>query len=173
MSKPKIEIPKFIPTKEMISAGETLFLAMANVDVIKPIVEANKMKVLATGKYYYDPEFKPNRINNRTGKIKDIHHEYLMGSVAFEGYLKECNVLHAKSGLTTIADRCPLDFAMTILSHAELNFLSSMNDVTLMDIENEKLEIGIYQSILKLCLLLIAPHVNPNAEKLIELHLIE
>lgn len=105
--------PTFTPTDEMISAANAVAMAMAYVQTIRPIVLANRQKVL--DKYWYKcgNELAMKCIDLGAREIPEFcktdHDLMYISDADFAHYHTECRQLHNQAGLTVEdPDHCPL-----------------------------------------------------------------
>lgn len=115
----------FKPTQEMITATETVFLAMAFTATIRPIVEGYQKKVLA--------EINPkSRFDDKA--ITDLNSTYEMHDSDFNVYLARCNEERIKAGLRVEnIDHCPLLIAENLESKAKRALIEAMKPITNLD----------------------------------------
>jgi hypothetical protein len=115
------------PNSDVVTATETLLLAQAWVDTVKPIVTAYQIKVLAS-------------MNARTEKqhrkyddyiILDPERTYLMGEDDFQTYITLTRIEQDKAGLVTESrDFCPLLVAESLLSDAQNALVDILEPIT-------------------------------------------
>lgn len=115
----KQELVNFKPTEEMIRATELVFLCMAAVDTIKPIVQQIQQSVLDKYKFKVDPKNK--RIcDDGEDIITKLGHDYLMSDDDFKVYHKECRKLEDEKNLKVDnPEFCPLLVAENDLIQAQ------------------------------------------------------
>ena len=119
-----MDFKNFKPSDEMIKAAELVFLSMAEVETIKPIVKAYQKKIL--NKY----QFKDDEGNI----ITEEGRSYLMGDADFKVYLDECNTKRLKVGLyVKNKEYCPLLVAESDLTDAERLLINSFKPITGLD----------------------------------------
>jgi len=120
------EIKNFKPSVEMIKTAQEVFLNMANVETIKPIVEKIQKEVLNKHKFkiakkYHNQERDLIVLNNdRT---------YLLNDKDFKVYLKECRQEEIKIKLIDESfnkDFCPLLVAEHNLIKAQHKLINLM-----------------------------------------------
>lgn len=126
----KSEWETWLPTPEMIRAAETVFLAIAHTETIRPIVTAYQKKILADMQVPYADEWQ--RRGMHTGEVVlNPDHTYLMEDADFRHYLKRCREEQAKAGLHTDSpDHCPLLVAECLQRDAEHALIAIMVPVT-------------------------------------------
>ena len=120
----KQEIKNFKPSVEMIKTAQEVFLNMANVETIKPIVTEIQNNVLKKYQFkIYDKYSKKEEIvlNDRT--------TYLLNDKDFKTYIKECREEEIKIKLIDESfnkDFCPLLVAEHNLIKAENKLINLM-----------------------------------------------
>lgn len=103
----------FQPTDEMISAANAVVMAMAYVQTIRPIVLANRQKVLDKNWYKCGNDLAIKCIERGAKEIpefcKNDHDLIYISDADFGHYHTECKQLHDQAGLTVEnPEHCPL-----------------------------------------------------------------
>lgn len=152
---------KFTPTPEMVKAAETVFLAMAFVQTIRPVVLKYKTEILAQGQWPIRAEYS-KRLDQRV--ILEEKESYLMSEAHFAQYDAKCKLARDKAKLhVDNNDQCPLLVAEHLLTQAEHALLDVMQELT--KVEKGKvfgLGMAQYRSYLELTLRLLAPFVDKS-----------
>jgi hypothetical protein len=141
MAKPTI-------TREIISAAETVFLAMAAVATVRPIVEHYKRKALEQLGY---PGY-------------ELKHTYLLPDAVFKNYLVLCNEVRKAAGLHAASDdHCPLLVAEHDLCKAQGALVDLMEPIAKLS-RHQLLCSGMknYQEYIDITLRLLAPYVDKD-----------
>jgi hypothetical protein len=111
--------------------GKAVFMAMAYVDTIRPIVDGYQRKILTEEKYAYAEKW-----HDRMGKtyaewITEPNETYLMEENDFAHYAKRCNEEMTKAGLRVEKEgNCPLLVAEHLLIKAKQALIDTMEPVT-------------------------------------------
>lgn len=113
---------KFQPSSEMIEAAKTVFMAMAFVETIKPIVTKYQSEALA----------KLQLKNRITGEVVlNQDHLYLVDQSEWKPYFDLCNEARVKAGLhVDNPDHCPLLVAESLLRQAQNVLIEIMEPIT-------------------------------------------
>ena len=115
----KETLDNFKPTSKMIYLCRDVFVNMANVKCIKPIVEEIQKKVLRENKF--------KNCHEKGEIIQEPKHSYLMSDSDFKIYHKQTRMEEDKVGLTvTNPEFCPLLVAEDDLRKAENNLIDVM-----------------------------------------------
>lgn len=116
---------KFSPTNEQIEAAQAVFLGMAWLGTVKPIVEDYEHAILAENKWPIAQKWVERA--GRGFEAKTITQErdsYLMEDAAFAEYVRLCKDAQEKSGLKTRhPENCPKLEAENDLIQAENAFI--------------------------------------------------
>lgn len=105
------------PSAELIKATETLFLAMANVKVLTPIIEACYQKELDENEYFYDTQYEWNADKGRITKLAD---NWEMPLDIFEHqYYPRVTARWEALGYKVPKEHCPLLVAKDLQTKAE------------------------------------------------------
>ena len=124
----KEEMNNFKPNSEMVKSAEVVFLSMAYVETIKPIVEDIQKKVLNKHKFEVDKE---HRNYEKEKVITEIKLSYLMSDKDFKVYHSECRTLEDKKGLkVSNPEFCPLLIAEHNLIKAENLLIDVFSQIT-------------------------------------------
>ena len=154
---------KFHPTDAMIAAATLVFMHMAKVAVIRPIVEGYQKELLAKHQFKVRDEFSERR---GAEVILDPKLSYLMPDEDFAIYDAECKAARDTAGLhVEDKDFCPLLVAENDLIKAKRTLVDVMESVT--GIGHDKLMCNFdkYDEYIDLCLKLLSPYVkNPFKE---------
>ena len=144
----KQTITNFKPTKEQINYTEIVFLSMAKVETIKPIVRKIQTEVLK--KYQFkigDFNLKRFKEENINPVVLTENRTYLLKDSDFKIYLKECYKGYVDKGLNiegdklyiknkptqkdlNIFDYCPLLIAQDDLIKSQTLLINSFESVT-------------------------------------------
>ena len=151
------EMKEFKPSEEQIKATEQVFLYMAEVDIIKPIVEGYQKEILLNHKFHISKK------NIRRGDIDRIilnpEHTYLMEDLDFKIYLQEVAEQHIKHGFKVKKDYCPLLIAQANLSDSQNKLIVVMESLTGIKRENVYI-MDLRAKYLNLLLGLMSKYVN-------------
>lgn len=154
----------FKPTDEMVRAAEALFLAMAHVDYIKPIVNGYQQEILERGKWFIRPEYL-ERLEQEI--ILDPKNSYLMGESDFAEYDAQCKAARVAANLPVDnPDQCPLLVAEHQVLQAEHALIETLGHTDV----NRLLCAGLdkYKEYVDLSLKLMAPFVRDASAILAE-----
>jgi hypothetical protein len=120
---------KFNPTNEMIEAARTVFVAMAFVETIKPVVVGYEKAILAKHQFHIAKQWTDKGIADEI--ILDPDHSYLLEDADFQVYFEECNKAREAAHLKVDnPEFCPLLVAEHLQSDAENYLIESMQEVT-------------------------------------------
>jgi len=152
---------KFNPTSEMIQSAKSVFMTMAMVETIKPIVKGYEREILAKHQFHIAQEWIDKGDEDRI--ILDPNQSCLLGDNDFAVYLAETNEAREKAGLKVDnPEFCPLLVAEDLQSRAENVLIDTMESITNF---NQK-EIALYgenrKKFLDLTLRLLAPFIKNN-----------
>ncbi len=125
-------IQNFKPTQEQIRNCELVFLNMAKVDTIRPIVEKYQKKILEKHKFEAKRKDEREFLYKETflKYISEPKHSYLMKDSDSKIYFKELEDAHLEHGFNVKKDYCPLLIAESDLIDAKRNFVNSMASLT-------------------------------------------
>ena len=118
----------FTPTDTMINAAKAVFVSMATIETVKPIVMDIQRRLLDEGKYQYDQKWS-ERARGEGDYIIDPRQSYLMGDEDARRYFDLLNKEIKKSGFDVEDDYCPLLMAESALVDAKRNLIISMEPV--------------------------------------------
>lgn len=124
-------MPKqFNPTKEMINAAEFVYIAMAWVRTVRPIVRRYQKAILE--KYQFKIAARWQGSSHKADEIiLAPEQSYLLEDVDFKVYLDECNQARIKAGLhVDDPEFCPLLVAEEKLIKAEDTLIDVMEPLT-------------------------------------------
>lgn len=151
--------PSFVPTAAMISAAESVFLAMAYVQTIRPTVEAYKGAILAKGQWHVALKY-TERLGGEV--VTDPKESYLLGDADFAEYDRQCRAARDQVGIRVDEDaQCPLLVAESLEIEAKHALIDSMTERTGLTVE--RLLCGgmdSYNEAIELTLRLLAPFVK-------------
>jgi len=147
---------------DMIAAAETLFLAMAYTQTIRPVVEEYQKRIIAEIKPKVCEKFAQFG-NNAITEAKDT---YLMNDDDFKVYLQRSHDEALKAGFKVEMDYCPLLIAESLETEAEHALIKAMYPITHLE-ANDVLSAGLdkYEKLIDLSLRLLAPFVKKEAVK--------
>ena len=149
-------------TTEMIAAAETLFLAMAYTQTIRPIVEGYQKRIIAE----INPQVCEKFSTFGNNAIKEGKDTYLMNDNDFQTYLKRCAEEAHKAGFNIPNDDyCPLLIAESLETDAEHALIKAMYPITHLE-ANDVLSAGLdkYKALIDLSLRLLAPFVKKGVK---------
>jgi hypothetical protein len=154
--------PKFHPTKEMIEAGETLLMAMAFVETIKPIVIGYQTKVLA--------DMKVCELRNPSKVVMNPEQSYLMSNSDAEVYYSRIDAEMVAADLKTIKEGCcPLLEAEQLVREAKRAVVDSLFTTTGIDADLlMRKSMDKYQEYIDLCLRMLTHFVSKDAHDIME-----
>ncbi len=149
--------PTFKPTDEMIQAAKTVFMAMATVETIKPIVREYEKEILKKYQFHIAQSWTEKGIPDEV--ILDPEKTYLLEDTDFQIYLKDAFQERDKAGLKVDnPEFCPLLVAEHLQCDAEYILIETMEPVTHLQPSN------IYgnnrKKLIDLTLKLLAPFVG-------------
>ena len=158
-NKTTMKAKKFKPTPEMIKAAESVFIAKAYTETIRPIVEGYQKKILE--------EMKP--VNTFDGTvITDIKEAYAMNDIDFNLYLSRLKTERDNAGFKVENDDfCPLLVAEGLQGKAEDLLLDAMKPITGLTAE-KIVDSGMenFHKMVDLSLSLLSPFVRSSKELL-------
>jgi len=153
----------FKPTYEMIQAANTVLIAMAHTQTIKPIVNAYQQALIDKMGAPVSSEFK-NRQD--MGIITNPKHSYLMDDTDFRWYDFECKKAAKAAGLkVSKPDNCPLLEAEEVERIAKNYLIEVMQPIIKMtkdDLLCNKNGLENYAKVIDLTLRLLAPYCNKS-----------
>lgn len=127
---------KFQPTQGMIDAARKVFMAMAWVDTVKPIVLAYQRQILAEGQWHI-PADKHAMLERRSGNspldtlVLDPSKAYMLAEDDFKAYYLKCETarVHADLHISTVGG-CPLLEAQGTLMLAKRLLVEQMEPIS-------------------------------------------
>jgi len=158
---------KFEPTAEMIEAAANVFIAMAALGVIEPIVTGYETEILKKHQWTIRPEFQ-----KRLGAeiVLDPKNAYLMSDADQAVFFAEAKLARQASGLVVEHDeQCPKCVAEYNLIEAKHKLIEVMEPITKLSVQ--RLMCGgldKYEEAVELTLKLLGPfvaEVMPDAMK--------
>lgn len=154
--------PEFSPTDEQIAAAEAVFLSMANLSLIKPIVREYQARILAEHQWTADPGLVG--VEDTKQIVLNPDHNYLLRDEDSAVYFAECNRAREAAGLYVENEEyCPALVAEENLRLAKRNLVDAMATVTGMtsaQLSTAKLEV--HEQFINLTLRLMAPYCRPK-----------
>ncbi len=154
----------FTPTTAMVGAAQAVFMSMAYLDTIRPVVLAYKTKILADGQWHIRPAFAA-RLGDEV--ILDPNTAYLMSDSDFEDYDAKCKLARDLARLPVDRDdQCPLLVAENLRMQAERELIDAMSSTT--NITSHQLwclGVEAYKKYLDLTLRLLAPFVKTTKDQ--------
>lgn len=126
----------FTPTAAMIEAAETLFLALAHEQCIRPVVEAYQRKILSERTWRCAPEILERAQRRASDEpmqqhVTDIKLAWTMEKADFAHYIKRCNEERIAAGLVVESDsHCPLLVAEDLTRKAKYALCDAMVPIT-------------------------------------------
>jgi len=121
-------------TEGMKRAAEAVFVCMAAVETIRPIVREYQHRILEEEKYEYSEKHLHRRRKSHEDYIKDPERTYLMSDKDFKHYRKRSETEQARAGLVTEhPDECPLLVAENNLRKAQNILMDAMKPLTGLD----------------------------------------
>ena len=159
---------KFEPTREMVQSAASVFMAMAWVAIVKPVVEAYQTRVLKEGQWRIRPEF-AEKMHARDGKtapteevITNPQLSYLMSEEDFAKYHFATERERTKAGLAIHRDgNCPLLEAENLLVKTKHKLVEVMAPVTKISLDAiNSAQMDDYKQYIELTLRLLSPYVE-------------
>jgi hypothetical protein len=157
---------QFKPTAAMITAAETVLMAMAYTETVRPIVEEYQKKSLAFWRFKMAEKHKIRRGNEAVQDeiILDPKKSYLLDDHDAENYYKDCHEAALKAGFNVKYGYCPLLIAESLQITAEWVLMDTMKPVTGID-GHEIYDMDMRQQYIDLTLRLLAPYVKNPLKK--------
>ena len=155
---------KFNPTPEQISAAETVFLTMAHLGVVKPIVDAYQREILGRNRWKPAPELADAVGQQGVDIILDPQHSYLLSDEDMSSYTRQCNEARIAAGLHVESpEYCPALVAGEDLRKAKRLLVDAFQPVTGLSADALLAhKIADYDRYVDLTLSLMAPFCNPQ-----------
>lgn len=147
----------FVPSTEMVEAAAGVFLAMANLQSVEPIVRGYQQKILNEHEWLFAEKYRA-QFGRR---ITCLRNDFMMSESDFARYYALCEHERIKAQLQ-IKDEghCPLIDATTMLTNAQNALIEAMFPVTRMSLETlSSAPVGMRQEFIELTLKLLAPFV--------------
>lgn len=119
---------EFIPTQNMIDAAKAVFVAMAMVQTLEPIITGIQRKLLEEGKYPCDSKWS-ERARSDGEYITDPNQSYLMSEKDSKKYLDLLHEEIIKAGFDVKKHYCPLLIAKSDLTDAKRELIIAMEPV--------------------------------------------
>jgi hypothetical protein len=158
---------KFKPTNEIVQAASTVFVAMALVQTIRPVVIGIQTKVLLKGHYKYSNDLALKLIDRGEifpDYVTNPDHTYLMNDKDFQDYLTKCKQYELESGLKTEnPEFCPLLVAESMEREAKHCLIEVMEPITKITLDMATHNLENYRKLVELTLKLLAPYVKNKA----------
>jgi len=146
-------LEKFKPTEIMKERATNVFINIAKVEVIRPIVEEIQKRILAKYRFL--------DCHDKKGVILDPKYVYLIGEANFMIYHKECRAEEDKASLFVENEEfCPLLVAENELKNAENGFIDAMEELTGMTRRQISMKLDIRERYLELNLRLMAKFIE-------------
>lgn len=153
-----MDTKNFKPTNDMIKNAELVFLCMAEVETIKPIVKGYQKKVLAKHNFKCASEW---RKEEGLKTILDPKHDYLLSEEDFKIYLQDCRIEQEKAGLKTDSpEHCPLLVAEDNLRKSENDLITSFELITGLKLNDVNRRLDTRKNFIDLTLKLMSQYVD-------------
>ncbi len=153
----------FKPTPAMLTAGKTVFMAMAHESVVRDIVEGYQKEILSFYKWKLRPDIATRRGNTPDEIVTDPKYSYMLSDEDFALYHKECKAARDKAGLKVTDDEfCPLLCAECLTSDAKKVLIEVMEPVTKIPLDVIIGHYYKYKELVEITLKLLAPYCNSN-----------
>lgn len=151
----------FTPSKDMIAAAENVFVAMAYVETIRPIVVGYQTAILAKHQFPVAARFKG--VGDAPDIILNPEQSYLMDlDTDLPVFIAACRKEQKKAGLKTdTPEQCPLLVAESLLRDAKNLLIETMAPVTGLTVA--RLTYPHYGEYVELTLRLLAPFVKKES----------
>ncbi len=153
---------KFKPTPAMIEAADALFMAMAKLSLIEPIVLNYQRLILKEGQWRVKRDYVQKGMADEV--VLDPDRAFLLEDADFAVYDSLCKKARVMAGLEIQKpENCPLLEAKTALSDAKARLVQSMSSVTGHSLDQLlMLPVEKYEKYVDLSLKLLAPFVDPH-----------
>lgn len=154
----------FKPTEGMVRAAENLFAAMANEQVIRPIVTGYQKRILEKHQFPAS-DLGLGAAAKAPEVIMDPARAWLMSDEDFAVYLQECFEARDAAGLKVdVPENCPLLVAEDVRIQASNALLEEMSSIENLKSLRSVIFAGVdeYNRAVDLCLKLLAPFVSPS-----------
>lgn len=151
-------LKEFRPTKGMIAAAESVFMAMAWVDVVRPVVIAFEEEILSRNQWHISDKWIARGIS-ADRIILEPKDTYLLDEKDAEQWEAERRVAVRESGLIVINEEfCPLLVAESLLVDAEGDLINAMKPLT--GIDRRDVYGKNREELVSLALRLLSPYIN-------------
>jgi hypothetical protein len=158
----------FTPTPLMIETAQAVFMAMAHLQLIEPVVTKYQKEILEKGQWCIADEFADGGAKT---VVTDPSSYYLLSGEDFAEYDRLCREAQKKANLpVSVEGNCPLLEAQTLLTKAQNALIDAMSSVTKVEAKSIVV-LGLKKrtEFIELTLKLLAPFVNnPLASKAAE-----
>ena len=157
---------KFEPTPSMVDAAQAVFLTIAFVQTIRPVVLKYQTEILAKGQWHIKPEFAP-RLGDTV--VLDPKGSYLMSDEDFAKYDAQCKLARVTANLHVDKEgHCPLCVAEDMQRQAEHALVAAMMFELPTVTVDKLLQAGMdkYKKYIDLTLKLLAPFVKTGPDAL-------
>lgn len=153
---------KFKPTPAMIEAADALFMAMAKLSLIEPIVLNYQRLILKEGQWRVKSDYVQKGMADEV--VLDPDRVFLLEDADFAVYDSLCKKARVMAGLEIQKpENCPLLEAKTALSDAKARLVQSMSSVTGHSLDQLlMLPVEKYEKYVDLSLKLLVPFVDPH-----------
>jgi hypothetical protein len=153
---------KFVPPAALVRAAESVFMAMAIVDSVRPIVKQYEERILREGQWRIARKWVDLNMDDRV--ILDPNEAYLLEAGDAALYYSRCQEARKAAKLTVSEEgNCPLLEAEGLLLTAEGELVKSMAPITGLDLDRVIcLEPNKYRKYIDLSLRLVAGDVDPH-----------
>lgn len=154
-----ITAKNFKPTDEMVHAAKAVFICMAAVETVRPVVEGYQKNILAFWKFQPAKEWRKNESNE---PILEPNRAYLLSENDFRLYMADIRDEQKKAGLKTDnPDNCPLLVAESGLRKAKAVLIDVMEPMTGFTVDKMLCAgMEVYDKYIELTLRLLAPYVK-------------
>lgn len=144
-------------TDEMIAAGKTVFIAMAYVETLRPIVRAYQEKVLKRFSFLPNPELE----EESNAPILTPGQEYLLTDEDAKKVFAAYNEERKKAGLKVESeDHCPLCVAEHLLTKAKWALVEALEPLTGLTHDMLMRKYSAYKEYIEISLRMLAPFVE-------------
>lgn len=161
------KLSTFKPSGEMVRLAESVMVAMAHEQTIRPIVEGYEKAILERHQFKPDQCWADKGLKGATDTILDPGRTFLLSDEDAQVYFSECQAARDAAGLKVEKpEYCPLLVAETLRIQAEKALLEEMGTLpNLKGLENV-LNLGVeaHGRAVDLCLKLLAPYCRDSSE---------
>ncbi len=161
---------QFKPTKEMIAAAETLFLAMAYEQTVRPKVLAYQQAILQEKAIYPDAKYQQAIYEGSVPHepITDPERLYLATDEDARYYFDRCDQEKVKAGFPDLGEGfCPLLMAETQVRDAQTMLVRRMEPITKMtkdDLLCSRNGLENYKKLIEITMNLLRPYVRTSQQ---------